>query len=259
MDTPFLIVTTKGVKMIDILYCGDTSSKAAAAYLLGVLSKSGFSFQYINSDEKFINAKKAPAKLLILSDYPAKNISEEQRKKIFTWVKEGMSFWMIGGWESFYGLNGEYTKNWSKLLPVITKKADDRVNSYLPYVLNPLVPNHAILKNLPWEQAPSIGGFNVVKVKKESEVLMTAIPLKLSNNKGKISLKQGKATPMLVSSKFGKGKTLALMTDLAPHWCGGFVDWGNQRVKAQAKNANDVEVGHLYAKFITQSLKWLVG
>ena len=244
--------------MKDILYCGDTSSKAAAAYLQGVLTHSGFSYQYINSDEKFLNSKSAPAKLRILSDYPAKNISDAQREKIFEWINAGMSFWMIGGWESFHGLNGEYLGPWSKLLPVTIKTKDDRVNSFQPYVFNPINEKHAILKSLPWNQAPSIGGFNSVTVKKGSELLMTAIPLKITNTKGKITSKQGKPVPMLVEGKFGKGKTLALMTDLAPHWIGGFVDWGNTRVKAQGKNANDVEVGHLYTKFITQTVKYLL-
>lgn len=244
--------------MLDVLYCGDTSSKAAAAYLLGVLTFGGFSFQYINSNQKFIATKNVPAKLLILSDYPAQNISAKQQKMIIEWVKKGMSFWMIGGWESFYGLNGEYTGKWSTILPVNILNKDDRKNSYHPYVLNPVIKNHPILKGLPWHEAPSIGGFNIVKAKKDSRLLMSGIPVLMKNKAGRISVKQGPAIPMLVAGKFGDGKTLALMTDLAPHWIGGFVDWGKKRIKTQAKNANDVEVGHLYAKFIVQTIQFLI-
>ena len=244
--------------MLDVLYCGDTSAQGAAAYLLGVLTHGGFTYQYINSDEKFVNFKTQPAKLLILSDYPAKNISPEQLFKITNWISDGMSFWMIGGWESFYGLKGEYTGKWSKLLPVSILKRDDRVNSFRPYILNPLNENHAILKRLPWNQAPSIGGFNKVKVKKDSELLMTAIPLYLTNQKGVVSCQQEKPIPMLVKGSYGFGTTLALMTDLAPHWTGGFVDWGNKRIQMQGKNANDVEVGHLYTQFIIQTIKFLI-
>ncbi len=244
--------------MNEILYCGDTSSKGAAAYLLGVLDYGGFTYQYLNSEEKFISSKKPPAKLLILSDYPAKNISQTQQYQIMNWVAQGMSFWMIGGWESFYGLNGEYLGEWDKLLPVVIQNKDDRVNSFQPYILNPLKITHPILKELPWQQGPSVGGFNLVKVKKESKTLMNAIPLTIKNVKGKISTTKGIPAPMLVSGQYKKGKTLAFMADLAPHWSGGFVDWGDQRIKMQAKDANDVEVGHYYTQFIIQILQYLL-
>lgn len=244
--------------MAEILFCGDTDIKAAAAYLAGVINLTKFKFNYVNSETKFPALKSAP-KLLILSDYPSKNISKKNKLKITEWVSKGMSLWMIGGWESYYGLNGEYKNDdpITKILPVKVKNKDDRINSFHPYVLCPQI-KHPILNGLPWQQAPSVGGLNQVTAKNSGEVILTAQKIIINNKNNKISLKADKTVPMLVSGKHGQGKTLCLMTDLAPHWVGGFVDWGNKRVQAQAPKANDVEVGNHYAKFIHQILKWLI-
>ena len=61
-----------------------------------------------------------------------------------------------------------------------------------------------------------------------------------------------KEYPLLAFGAFGKGKTAALTTDLAPHWVGGWVDWGTERLTAQAPGGNEVEVGQFYAQFISQ-------
>lgn len=243
--------------MSTVLYCGDTSANAAAAYLLGVLNHIGIDVTYVASSQKLKLTNKRP-KLLILSDYPAKNISAAQQIIILEWIESGMAFWMIGGWESFYGLNGEYTGKWAELLPVIIQDKDDRVNSFIPYVMNPVQKKHPIIKGLPWQQGPSVGGFNQVKVKKSSRVLIEGILFQITNQNGKLKGKQGKSKPLLVEGKYGAGKTLALMTDLAPHWIGGFVDWGNKRIASQGKNAEGVETGDLYVKFIRQIVDYLI-
>ena len=63
--------------------------------------------------------------------------------------------------------------------------------------------------------------------------------------------------PLLVLGMHGAGRTAALMTDLAPHWVGGFVDWGDgERVKAQAPGSWQIEVGNFYSQFIANLLAW---
>ena len=62
---------------------------------------------------------------------------------------------------------------------------------------------------------------------------------------------------MLVLGAADRGRTAALMTDLAPHWVGGFVDWGDgERVTAQAPGSWQIEVGNLYAQFVANLLAW---
>ena len=68
----------------------------------------------------------------------------------------------------------------------------------------------------------------------------------------------GEECPLLAFGSYGRGTTAALTTDLAPHWVGGWVDWGQQRINAQAPGGAEVEVGHLYAKFITQLVNFLL-
>ena len=54
-----------------------------------------------------------------------------------------------------------------------------------------------------------------------------------------------------------RGRTAALATDLAPHWVGGLVDWGDgERVVAQAPGSWPIEVGNFYAQFIANLLTW---
>jgi uncharacterized membrane protein len=63
--------------------------------------------------------------------------------------------------------------------------------------------------------------------------------------------------PLLVVGTHGEGRTAALMTDLAPHWVGGLVDWGDgERVKAQAPGSWQIEVGNHYAQLVANLLIW---
>jgi hypothetical protein len=50
--------------------------------------------------------------------------------------------------------------------------------------------------------------------------------------------------PLLVTGQHGAGRVAAITTDVAPHWVGGFVDWGDARVAAQADGAPAIEVGN---------------
>ena len=63
--------------------------------------------------------------------------------------------------------------------------------------------------------------------------------------------------PLLVVGQHGQGRTAAIATDVAPHWVGGLVDWGDDRVTGQGDGADDVEVGDLYAQFWRQLLSFV--
>ena len=53
----------------------------------------------------------------------------------------------------------------------------------------------------------------------------------------------------------GRGRTAALATDVAPHWVGGLVDWGDQRV-VQDVGGGSIDVGNWYARFFRNLLVW---
>lgn len=242
--------------MKDILYCGDTAIDSQASYLAGAMTNAGLKFDYLPSSSAFKTSGKRPD-LLILSDYTSKNFSKSQLNEIVQWVGEGMSLWMIGGWDSFYGLNGKYNNELEVVLPVTVSCKDDRVNSFQPIAMIPLA-EHEILTGLPWHQCPTVGGLNKVVAKKDANVLLQGRKIILSNDDGNVSVKSSTQYPLLVSGSHFKGKTLAFMSDVAPHWTGGFVDWGSKRVTAKAPKATRVEVGNYYMHFLENCIRWLL-
>ena len=72
---------------------------------------------------------------------------------------------------------------------------------------------------------------------------------------GDFEFSAGAESPLLVVGECGRGRTAALATDVAPHWVGGLVDWGDGRV-VQEVNAGAIDVGNLYARFFRNLLVW---
>jgi uncharacterized membrane protein len=236
-----------------ILYCGDTCLDGDAAYLAGMLTLWGFAFDYCPSDRSINAAQIANRRLVILSDYPSAQLNAESQAKLLDAVSAGTSLLMIGGWESFHGLGGDWdTTSIANALPVVVDTKDDRMNCDHPVVIRQKT-EHAVVNGLPWlQRAPYVGGFNRFVPRDNSTVVLEADRLRPRHLDGTWRLELVETHPMLVAGSYGAGKTAALATDGAPHWVGGFVDWGDQRVTAKATGSRLVEVGDLYAKFWQQ-------
>jgi uncharacterized membrane protein len=112
---------------------------------------------------------------------------------------------------------------------------------------------HPILQGLPWNNAPTVCGYNMVVPKDGSEILLTLRGIEsLGEDRiERIKLSE-KEHPLLIINDYGKGKALAFTTDIAPHWAGGMVDWGSERIKK-----GNCELGSLYAQFLYQMIDWL--
>ncbi len=244
-----------------ILYCGDTDLTSAAAYLAGVMTHAGMTFDYVPSNVPLDAALlEVPRSLIILSDYPAAMIPLELQDHVIDHVEDGAGLLMIGGWESFRGSGG----NWNDTLigdalPVEIAKEDDRINfdqgAYLREALAS-VPT----AGLPWrERSPLIGGMNRFHAKPDTRTVLEALPL-LSrfDAENNLEMTTMAAIPALVLGQCELGKTAAFASDVAPHWVGGMVDWGNERVTAQAVGAGAIEVGNWYALFWKQLLESLM-
>lgn len=243
----------------DILYLGDTSLQTAASYLAGCLHRARWSFDYIASDQPLTLDDVSEAhQLYIVSDYPSEMMSEEVQEQLIQHVWSGSNFLMIGGWESFHGLGGDWEHSqFAGILPVTMSTHDDRQNCDSPVFLRPHQ-DHPITANLPWtERPPLIGGYNLVKVRPDGQVLLTADRYQAQWRDGEYQLTPASSDPLLVVTQHGASRIGLLMTDLAPHWVGPLVDWGDGRVAAQAPGAGDVEVGNLYAQFVTQLVGWV--
>jgi uncharacterized membrane protein len=240
----------------EVLYCGDATLETGACYLGGVMTLSGIGFDYVEMEAPFpAGLLERDYKLIILSDYPSRNFPPGTMKEITRKVERGASLLMIGGWESFHGLIGGYqSSDLVPVLPVECLTQDDRLNwcqGLVPEVVSP----HSILEGLPWDEPPVVCGCNRVNPKPDAKVILTLRKLQIKN--GNLSLGK-EPLPLLVLGTYGQGKTGAVTTDFAPHWVGGMVDWGVERVTAQAKGGKRVEVGNHYVTFIRNLLRYFL-
>jgi len=242
-----------------ILYLGDTALDRQAGYLAGVMTHYGLDFDYVGSDERFSDALfDQEYHLMILSDYPSLNFRAEQIKRVVERIKNGMGLLMIGGWESFVGIAGDYHRTlFQDVLPVVMKDTDDRVNFSDPCLVVK-EKGHEMINPLPFDQqVPAIGGLNAFEAKPGSTVLLSAVQFKSRKYKKRIEFEQNATYPLLVLGNYGLGRTAAFASDVAPHWVGPLVDWGDERIKAQADGAGAIEVGNWYAAFFAGLVQWL--
>jgi uncharacterized membrane protein len=117
------------------------------------------------------------------------------------------------------------------------------------------VAEHPITAGLPWDRPPGIGGFNAFQAKPNATTLLTSVQFSVRRTRGEFTFARGQESPLLVIGEFGAGRTAALATDVAPHWVGGFVDWGDQRI-TQEIGSGFIEVGNWYAEFFRNLVLW---
>lgn len=250
--------------MTKVLYCGDTSLETAASYLAGLMTAWDWEYRHIPSHVDLRTEDVAEeACLIVLSDYPAARVSEEILAQIIAKVRQGCGLVMLGGWESYHGAGGDWHQtSLAEILPVAMEKSDDRVNFDQPALAIPAAVaslNHPILDRLPWEERPpSLGGLNRLTAKPGTQTLLMARVWRPTFNveEGKTTWEHADHHPLLVVGHAGEGRVAAFASDVAPHWVGGLVDWGEDRVLAQAPGAGPVEVGSAYARFFRQLLTW---
>ncbi|GHT44559.1 hypothetical protein FACS189454_02340 [Planctomycetales bacterium] len=242
------------------IYLGDDDITRAAAYLCGIMSYDDIPYLRVNSSQSPPdNFSDSRYDAYVLSDYPCANFLPGQLEAIRDAVFAGAGLIMLGGWESFHGRLGEYHHSpLADVLPVMMLESDDRRNFSQGVLLQPKQP-HPILDSLPWENPPLVGGINELIAKPDSQTLLTGIPLEIKAADKHFDFSvSDKTYPLLVVGEYGKGRTAALATDVAPHWVGGFVDWGEKRIKQELPDNNFVEVGTNYVRFFTQLLRWIV-
>ncbi|MGA2257722.1 MAG: glutamine amidotransferase, partial [Thermoguttaceae bacterium] len=168
---------------------------------------------------------------------------------------QGAGLVMLGGWESFHGLLGEYDESpLAAVLPVLMQSCDDRRNFAQPCLIEK-VADHEILAKLPWDRPPGIGGINAVTAKPGAETLLAAVQFSVLRTDQAYQFVPVGRAPLLIVGRYGVGRTAALATDVAPHWVGGFVDWGDRRIM-QDLGGGMIEVGNWYARFFRNLVAW---
>jgi hypothetical protein len=239
-----------------ICYLGDDSLQGAAAYLGGIMLHFGLEFDYIATSESppagFVDT---PYALYVVSDYDAAKFGPAAMSHVARCVEQGAGLLMIGGWVSYFGQLGEYHDSpLAAVLPVMMQQSDDRCNSAQPCLINKKA-DHPILTGLPWDQPPGIGGFNRIVPKADATTLLTSVRFGVRRAAGDFQFTRGEESPLLVVDSHGGGRVAALATDVAPHWVGGFVDWGDGRI-AQEVGGGSIEIGSWYAEFFRNLLVW---
>ena len=244
---------------LKVLYLGDTALNAAASYLAGVLTHHGIAFDYVASDVAFCASQLSDdCDALIISDYMADKFAPADFENILTRVRHGMGLLMIGGWESFTGLGGDYHHTpLADILPVVMQGSDDRVNSYSPCMLQP-EHDHPITSGLPFaEQAVAINGYNQWRAKHDAATILSVKRYSATFTDRDFQFSPRSLDPLLVVGHAGDGRVACYAGDVAPHWAGGFVDWGDRRYALQAEGAEEIEVGNWYVEFFGNLVKWV--
>lgn len=127
------------------------------------------------------------------------------------WTERGGGLVMVGGYLSFTGIDARARFGESPLaeaLPVTMLSQDDRVE--VPEGIVPQVglPGHEIVQGVTGEW-PHVLGYNRVRAKQGADVVAAFGD-----------------DPGIVAAEFGKGRTVAFLSDLAPHWAPPeFVQW----------------------------------
>lgn len=138
-------------------------------------------------------------------------------KLIRDWTAEGGGLAMIGGYLSFQGLDGK--ARWRRTpvedaLPVTCLPYDDRIEAPEGFRPEIVAPGHAVLEGLGTDW-PILLGANEVELKTQPGVEVLA---RLPQDQG--------GHPLLVTGRFGKGRTAVWTSDIGPHWLPQtFVEW----------------------------------
>lgn len=223
---------------------------AGARYLFGALTAGGYPFFHVEADRALPTLPTAFAGF-IFSDYPAHLLGEEAAAAIVRQVEAGAGLLMVGGWLSFGGRGAGYSRSpVGSLLPVLCQEDDDRVNTPAGLVLEARLPDHPILSGLPLASPPVVCGYNRVAVRPGATTVLNGRPLLFRSTGPAL----GEPVPLLVVGEAGRGRVAAFASDLLPHWCGGLVDWGEERLRLPT----GAEVGAAYLRFVRQLVAWLL-
>jgi uncharacterized membrane protein len=192
--------------------------------------------------------------LYVISDYPASNFSVAQIERIGRQIEAGAGIIMLGGWQSYHGRGGDWDRTaLAERLPVRMHDVDDRRNSAQPTLVR-VASDHAILSGLPWSSPPTIGGYNAFEARPGATVVLEGERYRVSCAEGPAEFSVVERFPLLVV----QGRAACLATDVAPHWVGGLVDWGDPRLVVEW-DGDRIEVGRHYARLFGNLLSWGLG
>jgi uncharacterized membrane protein len=234
-----------------VLFLGEGDLWSPARYLSAILKHMGATWDHASDQEPIPAAfLKKRYDAIVFSDYRHAGLQKAEAW-ITEQVSQGTGLLMIGGWASFTGLVGGYSGSaLEQLLPIRCVPGDDRVN-WASGVLLSKREDHSILKGISFKRPPVACGYQKARVKRGAQVLMDAVPLRFQGRVGRPMSRQ----PLLVVQN--KPRTAVFLTDCAPHWAGGLVDWGSKRITVKVSRECQPEIGDMYLKFFGNLIRWV--
>lgn len=152
----------------------------------------------------------------------------DRLKMIQEYVEGGGGFIMAGGYvcyQGFQGIGNYHDSEIEEILPVEISDRDDRVETTAGIKPQVIDQEHPIMKGIPGDKWPMFLGYNRIKTKEGATLLA-----KCGNDDAFISV-----------WAYGKGRSMAFASDLAPHWGTAFVEW------------------EFYPVFWYQAIRWVAG
>lgn len=240
--------------MAHLLLLGE--SAGSARYLTGALDAGGHRLRHVEGRER-LDRLDDSFDVVIISDYIASQLGTDAAAAIRATVEGGAGFVMIGGWGSFTSHNGFWgTSPLAPLLPVVCAPEDDRRNIASGVWLEPAVPAHPILDGLDFSAPPVVCGYNEVTLAEGATQVLRGRHVAFGAPRdGVLTPVAGQAVPLLAVGPAGAGRAVAYMSDLVPHWVGGLVDWGSQRLHL----STGAQVSNLYVAFLLNMIRWAAG
>lgn len=235
-----------------VLFLGEGELSGPARYLAGVLKHAHLPFDHRTDRAKLPKRwRQKRYDIAILSDYRYASWTPCARKWLTRQVsEEGMGLLMIGGWASFTGRVGAYAgTDVERLLPVRCIPGDDRVQKATGALFLPQ--GHHPRKG----SVPMVCGYHRAQPKPGTRV--THIFRDLVYRNGRVAL--GPSRPALVLGHAGRARTAAFLTDCAPHWAGGLVDWGDRTLITRVAAGVEVQIGNNYVRFFKELISWVAG
>jgi uncharacterized membrane protein len=182
--------------------------------------------------------------VVLLGDMEAGYLSEAEYRALGRWVEEGHALLVLGGYHSF-GLDGFRATPLANLLPVVFAEKEP-FQSEEPFTLtlteegqrHPVfeVTSAAEKMNQFWNTAPPLLGCSLVQRAKPGASILAINPT---------VTQEGRPAIVVAAQRYGSGHTMVLAADTTWRWT------RLTRVLGQSDT--------LYARFWSQTLRWLAG
>lgn len=223
-------------------------SAQSARYLTGTFAHGQIDVQHIPARER-CDQLEEPFDVVVFSDFPARQLGPQATGEIVERVEHGAGLVMIGGWTSFTGTgNGYRDTPIARLLPVVCAPSDDRRNVSSGLWLDAADEQHSVLRGLTDGPPPVLCGYNAVTLAEGATLVAHGRLVRFLD--GHVAM--GDRIPLLAVRAVGRGRSVAYASDLVPHWCGGIVDWGSERIALPT----GAEVGNRYVTFLLNIVRW---